>query len=64
MPIYNYNCPTHGEFEAIRSISDRKQTLCPECGETSNQRISAPAGINGGFYDQKLRVNRTKHTVR
>lgn len=33
MPIYEYECPKHGKFEALKSMGERYITLCPECGE-------------------------------
>jgi len=33
MPIYEYRCPKHGKFEAIRPMEYRASNSCPECEE-------------------------------
>ena len=43
MPIYSYNCETHGEFVELKSISDRdKGTNCPNCNVLAQRSITAP----------------------
>ena len=31
MPIYQYNCSAHGDFDTYQSISERLKCKCPEC---------------------------------
>ncbi|MEM7401759.1 MAG: FmdB family zinc ribbon protein [Pseudomonadota bacterium] len=43
MPIYSYNCETHGEFVELRSISERDGLAnCPNCNELAKRSITAP----------------------
>lgn len=33
MPVYEYQCPLHGEFELLRPMSEYQQEQpCPQCG--------------------------------
>lgn len=32
MPIYEYNCPIHGAFESIESVSNRERVPCTSDG--------------------------------
>lgn len=45
MPTYEYDCPSCGDFTAMRRISERDQTCaCPECGTPANRvLLTAPA---------------------
>ncbi len=44
MPIYEYACRKCGHtFEKIQKFSDPLETVCPRCGGTLEQVISAPA---------------------
>jgi putative FmdB family regulatory protein len=36
MPIYEYICPKHGKFEALRGVEE-KSTPCPSCGNKSKR---------------------------
>ena len=57
MPSYDYRCTGCGEvFTTISSISERKEALHEECGETGKQVIlSAPGAwcdpMDPGFPD-------------
>jgi putative FmdB family regulatory protein len=43
MPIYDYECVKHGNFEMARPMSQSGSTgICPECGNASNRVITAP----------------------
>ena len=33
MPMYDYVCDKDGEFEYIKSLSERSKAPCPKCGE-------------------------------
>jgi putative FmdB family regulatory protein len=39
MPIYTYYCDQHGEFEELKSISDRLIASCPLCGMVCQHTI-------------------------
>ena len=41
MPLYEYDCPNHGKFEAIKPMSDGQFALCPVCGERVGKVMSA-----------------------
>ncbi len=46
MPTYDYECPSCGSFDAIRSISARNDpAACPACGTASPRVIVASAGL-------------------
>lgn len=57
MPLYDYSCEEHGQFQKIRKISEREKAECPECGKECKQELTAPRGINGGYYDKNVRVS-------
>jgi len=40
MPLYDYECSKHGEFEAIHSINDKTPILCPRCGGKTKKLVS------------------------
>lgn len=46
MPLYLYRCMDCGEFEEIKSMSDRKESSCPICGVTAKQVIT-PVAFDG-----------------
>lgn len=47
MPTYQYECKNCGHrFEAMKTISKRDESVCPECGNTDNDRF---IGTGGGF---------------
>lgn len=65
MAIYLYDCPVHGQFEEMRSITRFSRAIaCPQCKKRSRLVIVAPAkhrvdftaGWNGGagrYFDTK-----------
>ena len=40
MPLYEYECSEHGEFEAIHSMNDKAPIFCPKCGGAAKKLIS------------------------
>lgn len=64
MPTYSYYCPTHGEFETIRKISERETAPCKDCGKISTKLVDAPSGIQDGYYNQNMSINRIKQPFR
>ncbi|HCT6262467.1 TPA: zinc ribbon domain-containing protein [Klebsiella quasipneumoniae subsp. similipneumoniae] len=64
MPTYSYYCPTHGEFETIRKISERENAPCKDCGKISTKLVDAPSGIQDGYYNQNMSINRVKQPFR
>ena len=66
MPTYSYHCPNHGEFEALRKISERDSAECKQCGSISYKLVDAQGGITDGYYNQNMSVrpNRQKQVFR
>jgi len=66
MPLYEFECPTHGKFDEFHSMSSvPRGTKCPECGAQSpkqffcGQTVIPPKdngweSLNGG-KGQKIR---------
>lgn len=54
MPLYQYSCPKHGEFEELLSIREKTdEHKCPKCKQICPQVIGLPAPakfIGAGFY--------------
>lgn len=51
MPLYNYLCKTHGEFDAWRPMSESSSPApCPACKRRARRAVSAPrlALMDGG----------------
>ena len=43
MPIYEYRCKEHGDFEEFSRMSDYdKKRKCPKCGVIATKLISCP----------------------
>ncbi len=43
MPLYEYDCPHHGVFEAMRGLSEYSEPApCPECSVRSARVLSLP----------------------
>jgi len=50
MALYNYECPTHGRFEAWRPMAEYDQPEpCPHCGELSPRGVSAPRSLQADY---------------
>jgi putative FmdB family regulatory protein len=45
MPLYEYQCLVHGNFESVRNMDDGQASPCPECGQVSPRVLSQPALI-------------------
>ena len=46
MPLYEYRCPTCGEFEAWRTLAQLESLMhCPTC-EAVAQKIFSPPNVN------------------
>ena len=43
MPLYEYQCPTCGNFEVIQKFADAPLSSCPTCGRNVSKLPSAPA---------------------
>jgi putative FmdB family regulatory protein len=43
VPLYEYECPTHGRFELIRKFSDPPVKKCPTCDLPVEKLASSPA---------------------
>ena len=52
MPIYEYQCPTHGLFELNQRISDPPAHTCPRCGQPVVRQISRSSFVlkGSGWY--------------
>jgi len=43
MPVYEYECPAHGVFTALRKMSESSiPAYCEDCGTESHRIMSAP----------------------
>jgi len=54
MPIYEYECPTHGRYEVTQRITESALTACrvDECGKPVRKLISSTSFAlkGGGWY--------------
>ncbi len=52
MPIYEYDCPTCGEFEQMQKINEPALTVCPKGHAGVERKISAAGFIlkGSGWY--------------
>ncbi len=59
MPTYEYECPHHGAFEAMRAMSEsRASQSCPDCG------IAAPRVVlTAAAFAAMPSANRKAHTI-
>ncbi|OLL31160.1 hypothetical protein BTH42_13190 [Burkholderia sp. SRS-W-2-2016] len=49
MPIYDYECPSCGLFEARRMIAERDSELCcPACGRQASRHVNTKAASLAG----------------
>jgi len=67
MPIYEYKCSKcEHQFEIIQRISDIPIKVCPECSQTSvNKLVSAPSFRlkGGGWYETDFKTGSKKNIV-
>ena len=42
MPLYNYTCPDHGEFDAFAPLAEYKLPKACNCGKLSPRGLSVP----------------------
>ncbi len=42
MPLYNYICPVHGEFDQFAKLEDYQKPAACSCGEISPRGLSVP----------------------
>lgn len=59
MPIYEYLCPEHGKFEAIKAMAQRHNGLCSSC-----ELVISPFNIYDLHWAQKDGEGFTQKTVR
>jgi len=43
MPIYEYDCKTHGRFDEYQNVNAKKSLNCPICGMGCKRVFSTPA---------------------
>jgi putative FmdB family regulatory protein len=47
MPLYNYTCQAHGDFECWRPMAESAEPAsCPACGLSVPRAVSAPSLAN------------------
>lgn len=64
MPIYDYACEAHGEFELSRPMSRCSEPAeCPVCGTTARRVITAPhlASLSPQKRSAMERNERSRH---
>ena len=45
MPLYDYQCPEHGQFDVLLKISELRPTFkCPKCGRKSKRIVVSGHG--------------------
>lgn len=68
MPTYDYACPSHGGFDAFRTLGARNEpAACPDCGESSPRVFaSAPrlALLDGSTRTAMATNERAQHEPR
>ena len=67
MPMYEYECESHGVFEAIRSLRDAAlPDPCPTCGLAARRVLSAPrlAQMAASEVIARDRNERSRHEPR
>lgn len=55
MPTYNYKCKEcEHELEVVRSMKDKRLTLCPSCKKEELQQVISTNGVftfkGGGWF--------------
>ncbi len=54
MPIYEFECLDHGQFELTRPMAQvRDPAECPACGEPGKRLLSAPNVPSGSAVDRR-----------
>ena len=48
MPLYEYECPEHGRYQALRPMSGGETDDCPKCGKVL-QRLLSPFNWSFGW---------------
>ncbi len=67
MPIYEFECESHGAFELTRPMAQvRDPAKCPECGESSKRLLSAPNLATGSAVLRRAAAvhERSQHAPR
>ena len=67
MPMYEYECATHGVFEALQSVKHaREPGSCPRCKRAAPRILSAPAlaQVSGSERVARDRNERSRHEPR
>jgi putative FmdB family regulatory protein len=67
MPLYEYDCPAHGVFEAVRGISEYAEPApCPDCSLSSPRILSLPrlSGMARSEVVARDRNERSRHEPR
>ena len=68
MPTYEYRCTAcQNEFEKFQRMSDDPVAECPECGASSERRLSGGAGLlfkGSGFYITDYRSDSYKSAAK
>lgn len=67
MPIYEYQCENCGfELEKLQKLSDAPLTDCPECKQSTLQKLISAAGFRlkgGGWYETDFKSGRKKNVA-
>ena len=51
MPLYSYDCPTHGMFDLLRPMGEcGEDGECPDCKVLSTRRMSGGQRISWGKF--------------
>jgi putative FmdB family regulatory protein len=68
MPLYDYRCHSHGDFELQQKMKDHAKGPCPTCGSDCKQVLTrapgldieamADAGMPGAFNTSGDRMTR------
>lgn len=67
MPIYEYECTACGHtLEKLQKVSEAPLSQCPECNETSLQKLISAAGFRlkgGGWYETDFKTGNKKNVT-
>ena len=67
MPIYEFECIDHGNFELSRPIAQvREPAACPDCGAAAKRLLSAPNLATGSVIGRRAAAvnERSQHEPR